>query len=126
MTDRKHPSAAFWLAVALVAVLVGYPLSLGPLNWLDLRFGPSGQNEDASAWIREAIYLYWLPEQVKARKNAGFNSARIRAYTWIGGRPAKTTDSPCFPLAIPSSASLRIEFWHGRTIEVFASVPPLH
>ena len=34
MTDRKKPSAAFWITVALVAVLVGYPLSFGPACWL--------------------------------------------------------------------------------------------
>jgi len=32
--DRKHPSAAFWITAALVAVLVAYPLSLGPAIWL--------------------------------------------------------------------------------------------
>jgi hypothetical protein len=32
MKDRKKPGAAFWAAVALVAVLVGYPLSFGPAN----------------------------------------------------------------------------------------------
>ena len=32
-TDRKHPSAAFWITVALVVVLVGYPLSFGPACW---------------------------------------------------------------------------------------------
>ena len=34
MTDRKHASAAFWITVALVVVLVGYPLSFGPACWL--------------------------------------------------------------------------------------------
>ena len=33
MTSRQ-PSAAFWITVALVAVLVGYPLSFGPACWL--------------------------------------------------------------------------------------------
>ncbi len=33
MTDRK-PSAGFWITVALVAVLVGYPLSFGPVCWI--------------------------------------------------------------------------------------------
>src|SRR5579863_2882764 len=33
MTDRQ-PAPAFWLTVALVAVLVGYPLSMGPYWWL--------------------------------------------------------------------------------------------
>ena len=31
MTDRTRPSVAFWLTAALVAVLVGYPLSIGPV-----------------------------------------------------------------------------------------------
>jgi hypothetical protein len=33
MTDRTTPSAGFWITVALVAVLVGYPLSAGPVCW---------------------------------------------------------------------------------------------
>jgi hypothetical protein len=33
-SDRKHPSAAFWATVVLVAALVGYPLSFGPACWL--------------------------------------------------------------------------------------------
>jgi hypothetical protein len=33
MTTRKHPSAGFWITVALVAAQVGYPLSLGPACW---------------------------------------------------------------------------------------------
>ena len=34
MTDRKKPSATFWISVALIAALVGYPLSFGPACWL--------------------------------------------------------------------------------------------
>jgi hypothetical protein len=34
MTDRKKPGVAFWAAVVLVVVLVGYPLSFGPACWL--------------------------------------------------------------------------------------------
>jgi hypothetical protein len=32
MTDRK-PTAGFWITVAFVALLVGYPLSFGPAWW---------------------------------------------------------------------------------------------
>ena len=32
MTDRKKPGAAFWITAAVVAVLVGYPLSFGPTS----------------------------------------------------------------------------------------------
>ena len=34
MTDRKKPGVAFWATVALVVVLVGYPLGIGPAIWL--------------------------------------------------------------------------------------------
>jgi hypothetical protein len=37
MTDRKRPTVGFWITVALVAVLVGYPLSFGPACWLTDR-----------------------------------------------------------------------------------------
>jgi hypothetical protein len=37
MTSRKKPGVAFWATVALVLVLVGYPLSLGPAVWLQTR-----------------------------------------------------------------------------------------
>ena len=37
MTDRKHPTAGFWITVALVAVLAGYPLSFGPACWIYSR-----------------------------------------------------------------------------------------
>ena len=37
MTDHKHPTAGFWIIVALVAVLVGYPLSFGPACWITSR-----------------------------------------------------------------------------------------
>jgi hypothetical protein len=32
-SDRKESTAGFWITVALVAVLVGYPLSFGPWIW---------------------------------------------------------------------------------------------
>jgi len=38
-SDRQHPSAAFWITVALVAVLLAYPLSFGPACWLTSRTG---------------------------------------------------------------------------------------
>jgi hypothetical protein len=34
--DRKKPGVGFWLTVALVAVVV-YPLSIGPVIWLDRK-----------------------------------------------------------------------------------------
>lgn len=37
MIDRKQPSVAFWATIAVVVLLVGYPLSLFPIVWLDNR-----------------------------------------------------------------------------------------
>src|SRR5438552_515212 len=36
MTSRNKPTAGFWITLALVAVLVGYPLSFGPACWITL------------------------------------------------------------------------------------------
>ena len=41
MTDPKHPSAALWITVALVAVLA-YVASFGPACWLNQRTGMGG------------------------------------------------------------------------------------
>jgi hypothetical protein len=41
--SRKHPSAAFWATVALVTVLVAYPLSFGPACWISSRIQPDGE-----------------------------------------------------------------------------------
>ena len=34
MIDRNKPTAGFWITVALVMVLLGYPLSFGPACWV--------------------------------------------------------------------------------------------
>ncbi len=39
--DRKNLTAGFWITVALVALLVGYPLSIGPAWWLQRRLVPN-------------------------------------------------------------------------------------
>lgn len=40
---RKQPTVVFWLTVALVTVLFGYPLSFGPACWISSRMQPSGR-----------------------------------------------------------------------------------
>jgi hypothetical protein len=51
MTDRKKPSAGFWTTVALVALLVGYPLSFGPWCWIVSR-----RADDRD---RDVVTIYW-------------------------------------------------------------------
>jgi len=41
-SPRKQPSGAFWTTVALVAVLVAYPLSFGPACWVCSRTNSGG------------------------------------------------------------------------------------
>jgi hypothetical protein len=38
MSERK-PTAEFWITMALIAVLVVYPLSSGPATWLFIKSG---------------------------------------------------------------------------------------
>ena len=57
MTTHKHPSAAFWITMALVAVLVGYPLSFGPACWLaDRRVLPIHKTATVYRPILAAAY----------------------------------------------------------------------
>jgi hypothetical protein len=53
MTDRKKPTPAFWIAVALVAVLLGYPLSAGPGLWI--------AHHDIPQWLMNAICRIYAP-----------------------------------------------------------------
>jgi hypothetical protein len=39
MIHRKKPGLAFWATVAVVAVLVAYPLSIGPVSLIYYQFG---------------------------------------------------------------------------------------
>ena len=51
MTDRKNPTPGFWFTVALVAALVGYPLSYGVCAWLWWRDKIPHSIEPALAWF---------------------------------------------------------------------------
>jgi hypothetical protein len=52
MTDRKKPGVTFWATVALV----GYPLSLGPVEWLVLNAGVGGKIGNAIRFFYWPIY----------------------------------------------------------------------
>jgi hypothetical protein len=70
MTDRKHPSAALWITVALVVVVVGYPLSFGPACWLASRNGteePVSQFYWPIGWVATELGaigepIFWYAE----------------------------------------------------------------
>jgi hypothetical protein len=80
MTFRKHPSVAFRITVAFVAVLVGYPLSFGPACWIT-----SWTNAGAGSIPKVYRPITWLmvagdsltSEMVKAYADVG------AAHGWV-------------------------------------------
>ena len=54
MTDRKKPGVAFWATVALVVMLIGYPLSVGPAFWITNRT----LLRDSLSWRNACVKLY--------------------------------------------------------------------
>jgi hypothetical protein len=62
MTDRKKTGVAFWATVALVVVLVGYPLSFGPACWFNEWTGLPVSKGYGSAGIGdEVIFIVYRP-----------------------------------------------------------------
>jgi len=68
MTSPRHPTG-FWITVALVAVLVPYPLSFGPACWLvrhDLLFPGTAAHiyrplitfDRLPSWASQAVCWY--------------------------------------------------------------------
>jgi hypothetical protein len=53
MTDRKKPGEAFWATVILIGVLLGYPLSFGPAEYVAWRFG----DPEWLTGIKDRVYL---------------------------------------------------------------------
>lgn len=68
--DRKHPTVAFWIIVALLAVQVGYPLSIGPAYWLTSR--------SDSLIVADLFRAIYRPLCVLAKKS----DAGSRAMSW--------------------------------------------
>ena len=76
MTDLRKPGAGFWIAVALVAVLVGYPLSFGPACSVASRgyvqeptissiYTPVLWSATHATWLANAVEWWgslWVPE----------------------------------------------------------------
>jgi hypothetical protein len=55
---RKKPGVAFWVTVVVLMMLVGYPLSFGPLVWLDNRVSiPMWQHDCADAFFYPLTWI---------------------------------------------------------------------
>jgi hypothetical protein len=84
-SDRKKPTAGFWITVTLVVVLVGYPLSLGPyvcFIWAT----------DAPDWITDPCGAFYEPLDRASRRGPPWIRRNFEEYEnwwldlgeWIG------------------------------------------
>jgi hypothetical protein len=73
--DPKKPGVAFWASVVVLAVLmVAYPLSVGPVQWLDDR----GQ---LPSWADKPIAVVYAPLDWIIQHS---DAARMAAEWYIG------------------------------------------
>ena len=65
MTSPHKPTAAFWITVALVVVLVGYPLSFGPWCWLTSRSSEPMETPVRSSFYSPILWAWYRsPEPI--------------------------------------------------------------
>ena len=83
MTSRK-PTAGFWITVALVAVLVGYPLSFGPACWLMSR---STIGRDAIMFVYQPIDYAWMHGPERAARCINWYCYAGSDRDWYWGSP---------------------------------------
>ncbi len=82
MNDRKRPSAAVWITVALLVVLVGYPLSFGPVCWIRTR------TRESRVWARRTCSIGPFLPYGRKRTLTGVASASLGTPTWEVHRAA--------------------------------------
>jgi len=87
MTSRKKPGVALWATVALVVVVVGYPLSFGPACWSTRR--------DLMTFDRRAPRIYWPIGWLCSK-----NDPVRRTLNWYA-----TIFGPDYVLAVPANPS---------------------
>ena len=73
--DRKRPGWIFWTTVALVIILIGYPLSFGPTCWMASR-------SSASTNVHMLPLIYWPIG--RAKEKSDFARDVIMGYARIG------------------------------------------
>ena len=76
--DRKQPGWAVWTSVALVAVLVGYPLSFGPACWITSR---TGYGSKLMPWIYRPFVSVW------EISGSSYLGGRLERYSRLGAAP---------------------------------------
>ena len=81
MNERK-PSAGFWIAVAIVAIVILYPLSLGPACWISSRLG-------AGALVVSVVYrpITWFVPTRRVIFRPNQLEAAMRHYSEFAAAP---------------------------------------
>lgn len=103
MTSRKKPGVAFSATVALVVVLVGYPLSFGPACWWftrtthDSAFGMTFTQHYAPRFYWP---LGWLAANGPTPVANAINWYGTRRYDWVRG-PTDLTEQGCTDVIRP-------------------------
>src|SRR5690349_5417611 len=77
--QKKKPTAGFWITVALVAVLVGYPLSFGPACWL-ASHTRIGREMVAAAY--QPLIRWWAYGPKPISRSLEWWMGRTRASEW--------------------------------------------
>jgi hypothetical protein len=85
--ERKKPGVAFWITVALVVVLVGYPLSFGPVVRLDMhRYLPH--------FMRPALKLVYRPLIDATWDGPEWLRRPLRFYVGLDFEPWQALEAP--------------------------------
>jgi len=78
MTSRKKPGMAFWATVALVWVLVGYLLSIGPVYSITMKYWG-----DIPEWGTGVLGWYCYPLQWVVDSGPGWLYGPVMRYVAI-------------------------------------------
>jgi hypothetical protein len=90
MPPRNKPGVAFWTAVGLVVMLVGYPLSFGPACWISswtgrgaefvtAIYGPLVKLRSPAEWCLSKF------SQLAARRGWAWSANESRGKDWHWG-----------------------------------------
>jgi hypothetical protein len=82
-SDRRKPSAGFWITVTLVVVLVAYPLSYGPVVWCESQ---PRIMDSVPGWILDSVITVYSPLYFAAQDGPAIIRTPLRWYLrlWVG------------------------------------------
>ena len=87
MTDHKKPGVAFWATVVVVVALVVYPLSAGPVVWLEIHVLPRS--------TRMAVRRFYLPlESLLSHSKFAQDMAARYILIWVDPEDFIEPDGP--------------------------------